>query len=57
MNTESAIADVLLPLALDVFLWLGPHLSIKPLVDRFLAAVRELFGLADAGSESAEESP
>src|ERR671924_410357 len=24
---------ILLPLALDVFLWLGPHLSIRPLVD------------------------
>ena len=28
---------ILLPLALDLFLWLGPHLSVRPLVDRLLA--------------------
>ncbi len=29
---------ILLPAALDLFLWLGPRLSIRPLVERWLAA-------------------
>jgi hypothetical protein len=28
---------ILLPLALDLFLWLGPRLSVKPVLDRWLA--------------------
>lgn len=38
---------VLLPLALDVFLWLGPRLSILPLVDRFSQSLVDTLG-ADA---------
>lgn len=33
---------VLLPLGLDLFLWLGPHLSIRPMVDQFLSLMRTL---------------
>jgi len=33
---------VLLPLALDLFLWLGPHLSIQPMMDKFLKLMRTL---------------
>jgi len=33
---------ILLPLALDLFLWFGPHLSIKPMVDRSLDLMRTL---------------
>jgi hypothetical protein len=31
---------VLLPLALDLFLWLGPHLSIKPMMDKSLSLMQ-----------------
>src|ERR1051326_6269870 len=31
---------ILLPLGLDLFLWLGPHLSIKPMMEKFLNLVR-----------------
>jgi hypothetical protein len=31
---------ILLPLALDLFLWLGPHLSVKPLADQLLDRLR-----------------
>jgi hypothetical protein len=32
---NSRLELILLPLALDLFLWLGPRLSIMPLIDRF----------------------
>jgi hypothetical protein len=38
---------ILLPLALDLFLWLGPHLTIEPLVQRMLALLS-----APAGADS-----
>src|SRR5436190_1271914 len=31
---------ILLPLALDLFLWLGPHLSIRPMMERSLSLMR-----------------
>ena len=33
---------ILLPLALDLWLWLGPHLSVSPLVPQIEAAMRSL---------------
>jgi hypothetical protein len=41
---------ILLPLALDLFLWLGPHLSIGPLVPQVEAAMNGL--IATAGSDA-----
>lgn len=35
---------VLLPLALDLFLWLGPHLSIQPLVQSTVSDLAQLVG-------------
>src|SRR5262249_1733809 len=40
---------ILLPLALDVFLWLGPHLSIGPLVPQIEAGMNGL--VAAAGND------
>jgi hypothetical protein len=40
---------ILLPLALDLFLWLGPHLSIGPLVPQIEAAMNGL--VAAAGND------
>ena len=31
---------ILLPLALDLLLWLGPHLSVKPVMDQMLALMQ-----------------
>src|SRR5947207_2670807 len=31
---------ILLPLALDLFLWLGPHLSIRPMMEKSLNLMR-----------------
>jgi len=45
---------MLLPLALDLFLWLGPHLSIGPLVPQVEAAMSNL--IAAAGSDAATQS-
>ena len=45
---------ILLPLALDLFLWLGPHLSIGPLVPQVEAAMNNL--VATAGRDAATES-
>jgi hypothetical protein len=41
---------VLLPLALDLFLWLGPQLSIRPLIEAASADVIASFGVAPEGS-------
>lgn len=41
---------VLLPVALDVFLWLGPQLSIKPLILAGSANMLAVFGAAPDGS-------
>jgi hypothetical protein len=41
---------ILLPLALDLFLWLGPHLSIGPLVPQVEAALNGL--IAAAGNDA-----
>jgi len=35
---------ILLPLALDLFLWLGPHLSIQPMVAGVLEQLSAVFG-------------
>ncbi len=43
---------VLLPLALDLFLWLGPHLSVKPVLDRLLALLLALLA-TPAGADAA----
>src|SRR5260221_12843756 len=45
---------ILLPLALDLFLWLGPHLSISPLVPQVEAAMSSL--IAAAGNEPGTEN-
>jgi hypothetical protein len=37
---------ILLPLALDLWLWLGPHLSVSPLVPQVEAALRTIFSPA-----------
>jgi hypothetical protein len=39
---------ILLPLALDLWLWLGPHLSVNPLVPQIEAALRPVFSAAAA---------
>ena len=39
---------ILLPLALDLWLWLGPHLSVSPLVPQIEAALRPVFAAAAA---------
>ena len=36
-TVASHIGLILLPVALDLFLWLGPHLSINPLMKRLIA--------------------
>lgn len=36
-TTASRPGVVLLPVALDLFIWLGPRLSIQPIMDRFVA--------------------
>ena len=41
---------VIVPVALDLFLWLGPKLSIGPVVDRLVAFLRQ--GMQAAGSAS-----
>jgi hypothetical protein len=45
---------IALPLALDLFLWLGPHLSVSPLVPQIEAALSSL--LATAGNDPAAVS-
>jgi len=45
---------ILLPLGLDLFLWLGPHLSISPLVPQMEAALSSLF--ATAGNDPANQN-
>ena len=45
---------ILLPLALDLFLWLGPHLSISPLVPQVEAAMSSV--IAAAGNYPATQS-
>jgi hypothetical protein len=45
---------ILLPLALDLFLWLGPHLSVGPLVPQVEAAMNSL--VAAAGNDAATQS-
>ena len=45
---------ILLPLALDLWLWLGPHLSVSPLVPQIEAAMRSL--MASAGNDPATQS-
>ena len=45
---------ILLPLALDLFLWLGPHLSISPLVPQVEAAMSSV--IAAAGNDPATQS-
>ena len=45
---------ILLPLALDVFLWLGPHLSVGPLVPPIEAAMTSL--IANGGNDPASQS-
>ena len=37
---------ILLPLALDLLLWLGPHLSVKPIVDQLLSQMTLALGSA-----------
>jgi len=40
-ETVNARLDlILLPLALDLFLWLGPHVSVQPLADRLIGIMR-----------------
>lgn len=39
---------ILLPLALDLFLWLGPHLSIKSLVPQVMGTMQAAFAQAEA---------
>ncbi len=44
-ETVNARLDlILLPLALDLFLWLGPHLSVKPIVSGVLEQMSAIFG-------------
>src|SRR5690242_11858833 len=44
---------ILLPLALDLFLWLGPHLSVQPLVTALANGVQtELAGINPAQTDS-----
>jgi hypothetical protein len=49
---------ILLPLVLDLFLWLGPHLSVKPVLDQSLAALLSLLatpaGVDQATAQSLE---
>lgn len=42
-SVSTRLELVLLPVALDLFLWLGPHLSIKPLTSQSLRLLTELF--------------
>ncbi|MEO6624915.1 MAG: hypothetical protein ABIN37_08795 [Burkholderiaceae bacterium] len=39
---------ILLPLALDLWLWLGPHLSVSPLMPQIEAALRPVYAAAAA---------
>jgi hypothetical protein len=41
---------ILLPLALDLWLWLGPHLSVSPLLPQIQAALRPIFSAAATDS-------
>lgn len=45
----SNIGIILLPIALDLFLWLGPHLSINPIMQRFTALLAQV-PMTDAAS-------
>ena len=45
---------ILLPLALDLWLWLGPHLSVSPLVPQIEAAMASL--MATAGNDPATQN-
>jgi hypothetical protein len=51
--TNARLELILLPLALDLFLWLGPHLSISLLVPQVEAAMNNL--VAAAGNDAATQ--
>ncbi len=48
----SHIWIVLLPLGLDLFLWLGPRLSISPLTQNLIKWMKQLQGPAEAEAQS-----
>jgi hypothetical protein len=45
---------ILLPLALDLFLWLGPHLSIRPVTDQIVAGLPTPPGVDAATADNFE---
>ena len=45
-STANHIALILFPVALDVFLWLGPHLRVKGLMENAILKITSLPGLA-----------
>src|SRR5436309_1402142 len=47
---------VLLPLGLDLFLWLGPHLSIQPMMDKSLNLIRILLTQNPLSLQNFEEA-
>lgn len=44
---------ILFPIALDVFLWLGPHLKVTPLVERMLATWNEFYSNGSFANQEA----
>jgi hypothetical protein len=44
---------ILFPIALDTFLWLGPHLKITPLVERMLSTWNEFYSSGSMPNEEA----
>jgi len=49
-TTTNHIVLILIPLALDLFLWLGPHLRLQKLIESIVSQLMALDGLQDPGA-------
>jgi len=49
-TTTNHIVLILIPLTLDLFLWLGPHLRLQKLIESIVSQLMALDGLQDPGA-------
>ena len=45
------VALILFPIALDLYLWLGPHLRLKQLIESLVSQLVGLYALQDPGAK------